>query len=100
MTIEETRNSALSHMDRMERSFRLAFFSGALVELGFLVSFLLLADLGNRGHMLLLIATIAIYTIIVLGLVALGAVMRKNTLLILQGLEGLANDISRGADLT
>ena len=30
---------------------------------------------------------------------SLGAVMRKNTLLILQGLEGIASDISRGVDL-
>lgn len=95
MSIEESRSSALARMDRIERNFRLAFFSGALVELAFLVSFLVLADLGNRGHLLLLIATIAIYTIIILGLFALGAAMRKNTLLILQGLEGLAGEISR-----
>ena len=89
MTIDEARSSALDRIDRMERNFKLVFFFAALVELAFLVSFLVLADLGNRSHMLLLISTIAIYTIIVLGLVALGVMMRKNTLLILQGLESL-----------
>lgn len=89
MTIDEARSSALDRIDRMEKNFKLVFFFAALVELAFLVSFLLLADLANRGHVLLLISTIAIYTIIVLGLVALGVMMRKNTLLILQGLESL-----------
>lgn len=89
MTIDTARQSALDHIDRTERNFKLAFFLGFLVELGFIVSFLLLADLSNRNHLILLISTVATYTIVVLGLFALGAVVKKNTLLILQGLETL-----------
>lgn len=89
MTTDTARTSALDRIDRTERNFKLAFVLGFLVELGFLVSFFLMADLSNRNHLLLLLSAVAIYTIIVLGLFALGAVVRKNTLLILQGLEAL-----------
>lgn len=89
MTIDTARQSALAQMDRTERNFKAAFFLGAIVELGFIASFLLLSDLSNRNHLLLFLSSVAVYTIVVLGLFALGAAMKKNTLLILQGLETL-----------
>jgi hypothetical protein len=57
--------------------FKLAVFAGALVELAFLVAFLMLADFSQRLHVLLLLATVAAYTIVVIGLVALGAYLRR-----------------------
>ncbi len=39
----------------------------------FLFGYLLLADFSNRLHVLLLIASVAIYSIVALGLVALGS---------------------------
>ena len=46
-----------------------------------------LADLSNRTHVLLLIATVATDTIIGLGLVALGAHVNRNTLRILRAVQ-------------
>ena len=89
MTADTARLAALDRIDRQERNFKLAFILGAAVELAFLVIFFLLADLTNRSHVLLLVSAVAIYTIIVLGLFALGAVVRKGTLMVLQGLETL-----------
>ena len=43
MTIDTARKSALDQMDRTERNFKFAFFLGAIVELGFIASFLLMA---------------------------------------------------------
>jgi hypothetical protein len=57
--------------------FKLALFTGALVELAFLVAFLMLADFSQRLHVLLFVATVAAYTIVVIGLVALGAWLRQ-----------------------
>lgn len=59
--------------------FKLAVFGAAAVELAFLVAFLMLADFSQRLHVLLLLATIAGYTIVTIALVALGAWMRRAT---------------------
>ena len=87
--LEAVHRNTLDRIDRAERNYKLAFFGAAVVELAFLAAFLLLADLTQRLHVLLLLSTIATYTIVVIGLVALGAWDRRNTLLVLKGLETL-----------
>ena len=89
--IEEARREALDRVDRTERDYKLVFLAAALVESAFLVGYLLLADFSNRLHVLLLIATVAIYTLVALGLVALGAHVKRCTLRILKAIE-----LSRG----
>jgi F0F1-type ATP synthase membrane subunit c/vacuolar-type H+-ATPase subunit K len=85
--LDDVRKSTLDRMERSERHYKLAFLGAAVLEGFFLIGFLLLADIHNRTHMLLLVATIATYTIIALGLVALGAHMNRNTLRILKAME-------------
>ena len=85
--LDRLRHSTLERIDRAERHFKLAFVGAALIELAFLVAFLLLADLSQRLHVLLLLSTIATYTLVGIGLVALGAWDRRNTLLVLKGME-------------
>ena len=86
-TLEEARRGALDRVDRAERSYRLTFLAAAAVESAFLVGYLLLADLSNRMHVLLLIAAVAIYSIVALGLVALGVHVKRCTLRILKAIE-------------
>lgn len=88
--LDAIRRNTLERIDRAERHYKLAFFGAALIEAAFLAGFLLLADFSQRLHLLLFISTIATYTIIVVGLVALGAWDRRNTLLVLKGLEAIA----------
>lgn len=85
--VDGVRVSALEKVERTERHYKLAFLAAALVEAGFLAGYLLLADFTNRLHVLLLIAAVAIYSIIALGLFALGAHINRNTLRILKALE-------------
>lgn len=85
--LDTIRRSTLERIDRAERHYKLAFFGAALIELAFLVAFLLLADFSQRLHVLLFLSTIATYTIVVIGMVALGAWDRRNTLLVLKGME-------------
>lgn len=85
--VNGVRAAALERMDRTERHYKLAFLAAAIVEASFLAGYLLLADFTNRLHVLLLIAAVAIYSIIALGLVALGAHINRNTLRILKALE-------------
>ena len=87
--LDEVRAAALIRINRSERNFKLAFFAAALVEVLFVVSFLLLADLSNRVHLLLLISTVSCYSIVVLGLFALGAHINRSALRVLTAIETL-----------
>lgn len=78
---------ALERIDRAERRYNLAFAAAVGIEALMLPAYLALADLSNRTHVLLLIATVATYTILALGLVALGAHVNKNTLRILRAVQ-------------
>ncbi|HEX8922092.1 MAG TPA: hypothetical protein VF766_11485 [Pyrinomonadaceae bacterium] len=85
--INEVRKMALDRIDRSERQYKVTFLGAAIIEAFFLAGFLLLADFSNRMHLLLLLATIAIYSILALGLVALGVHIKSNTLRILTAVE-------------
>ena len=87
--LDEVRAAALIRINRSERNFKLAFFATGLVEVLFVVSFLLLADLSNRVHLLLLISTVSCYSIVVLGLFALGAHINRSALRVLTAIETL-----------
>jgi hypothetical protein len=81
------RADVLARVDRAQRNYRLAFICAAVVELAFLTAFLLLADFHNRLHVLLLISTVTTYSIIILGLFALGAYVTRSVLRVLQAIE-------------
>jgi hypothetical protein len=85
--LDKVRAAALARIDRSERNFKLAFFGAAIVESAFIASFLMLADLSNRMHLLLLIGTVSCYSIVVLGLVALGAHINRGIARVLKAVE-------------
>lgn len=85
--LDNVRAAAMARIDRSERNFKLAFFAAAVIESAFIVSFLVLADFSNRLHLLLLISTVSCYSIVVLGLVALGAHVNRGIARVLKGLE-------------
>ena len=87
VNFDTIRAAALARIDRSERNFKLAFYGAGFVEIAFVVSFLLLADLSNRLHLLLLISTVSCYSIVVLGLVALGAHINRGIARLLKALE-------------
>ena len=89
VNLDEVRAAALTRINRSERNFKLAFLSAAVVESAFVVSFLLLADLSNRLQLLLLISTVSCYSIVVLGLIALGAHINRSALRLLTAIETL-----------
>jgi len=85
--LDRLRGETLDRLERGERKVKLALLAAAVVEALLMGSFLLLADLSNRLHLLLLIATVALYSILGLGLIALGAHANRNTRLILKAIE-------------
>jgi hypothetical protein len=89
--LDAVRTAALARIDRSERNFKLAFIGAVFVESSFVLSFLLLADFSNRVHVLLLISTVSCYTIVVLGLVALGAHINRGVARVLKAVELFPN---------
>jgi hypothetical protein len=85
--LDGIRVSALERIERSERNYKAAFFGAAAIEALFLPGFLLLADFSDRLHLLLLLSTIAVYTIVALGLLALGSHVSRNTLRVLRAIE-------------
>ena len=90
--INEIRGNTLNLIERNERNYKLAFVGAAIVELLFLVAFLLLADFSNRVHILLLLSAIATYTILIFGLIALGLHVNRTTLRVLSAIELLEKE--------
>src|ERR1700741_650005 len=85
--LNSVRTEALNRMERSERHFKLAFYGAFAFEGLFLVVFILKANLKDPLHLLLLISTVASYTIIIFGLVALGAHVSRNTQTVLRAIE-------------
>ena len=96
--INGVRQTALDRIDRSERQYKLTFLVAAIIEGLFLASFVLLADFSNRLHLLLFVATIAIYSILALGLIALGVHVNRSTLRVLNAVEliGKAEKVEAG----
>lgn len=85
--LDEIRKHALARIDRSERNFRLAFYGAAVFEAVFMIVFVLAADFSNRIHVLLFIATVGSYSVIVLGLLTLGAYLNRSVLRVLKAIE-------------
>ena len=92
VNVDRVRMTALDRIERSERNSRIAFLGAVLVEAAFLVAFFLLADLSNRTHVLLLLATVTVYTILALGMAVLGGHLSRHTLRVLNAIELLDRD--------
>jgi hypothetical protein len=87
INLDGVRTEALARIERGERNFKLAFYGALIFEALFLAVFLLAADFSNRTHVLLLIATVGGYTVVVLGLVVLGAHVSRGFARVLKAIE-------------
>ncbi len=85
--LDRVRGKVLDRIARGERNYRLAFWSAVALEAAFLLAFLLLADLKNRLHVLVLLSTVAVYSLIALALLALGAHVSRCTERVLKAVE-------------
>lgn len=85
--LDELRGEALLRIERTEKSYKRAFLAAAAMESIFIVGFLLLADLANRLHLLLLVSAVGVYSIVILGLVVLGVHVSRCTERVLRGIS-------------
>lgn len=92
VNLDGVRGKALASIERSERNFKLVFMIAAVWEAIFLLAFIMAADFSNRLHLLLLIATVGSYSMVVIGLVALGAHVNRGVLRVLKAIELLKAD--------
>ena len=78
-TIDDIREGVLRRMERQTNTIRMVVLAAAGVEALLLALALRVVDLGNPTHVLILITSVLGYTIVVLGLVALGAHVSRAT---------------------
>ena len=67
------RRAALAHVEKSERAYHYWIVAAGIIEGACLVAFILLADFGNRLHLLLLVTACLVYGTLAMGLFALGA---------------------------
>lgn len=72
-SLDGIRENVLARMERAERNMRLGIFGAALVELALIAIVLFMFDLNDRIERLIFVTSVLSYTIVILGLVALGA---------------------------
>ena len=84
------RAGALERMEKRDRQVKLAMMGAAAVELVLLLAFVALADFGDRTHLLLLIATVLVYSTLALALMALAAHVSRATERVLLAVELVA----------
>jgi len=71
--LDNLRRNALAQAESGERAYRWWIAAAAVVEGACLLAFILLADFGNRLHLLLLVTALLVYGTLALGILALGA---------------------------
>ena len=86
-TLDDVRTSVLDRLERSERMYKRVLLGAALFEAFFLLAFVLAADFKVRLHLLLFLSTVGSYTIVLLGLVALGVFVNRGNLRLLKAIE-------------
>ena len=87
VNLDQIRIEAMERIQRSERKFKLVLLAAAAWEALFLGAFVLAADFHNRMHVLLLLATIGSYTLLMLGLFALGEHINRGILRVLKAIQ-------------
>jgi len=85
--IERARTGALAELERAEARRKSLFLGAALLEAVFLASYLVLMDFRERAHVLILLAAVMVYSILAVGLFALGAHVNLAAARILRSVE-------------
>ena len=85
---DSIRASVLDRMERQDRLFRLAFFGAVAVEALLLGLALWLINLQDRTQVLILVTSVLGYTIVALGLAALGAHVSRSLSALAAALDG------------
>jgi len=91
--IDGIRSATLDQIERAKRNQILALCAAAVFEAWFLLALILTIEFGNKLHILLLISTVGGYTVVVFGLIVLGAWLNRVMLRNLKAIELIKDEI-------
>src|SRR5262245_19381144 len=85
--LDRVRGNVLDRIERAEKFSRGVILAAAVLEAAFLIALVVLADFKDRTQFLIVLAAIAVYTLLALGLLALGAHVSRCTERVLRSIE-------------
>lgn len=92
--LNEIRGKALDRVKKSERNLKLGIISFAILDTAFFVAFLLVMDFSNKLHLLIFMASGGFYMLLLIGLIVLGLLVRRDTQLVLRAIDLLEERIT------
>lgn len=85
--LNEIRGKALDRVAKSERNLKLGVIGFAILDTAFFIVFLLLMDFSNKLHVLIFVASGGFYMLLLIGLIVLGLLVRRDTQLVLRAID-------------
>ncbi len=85
--LNEIRGKALDRVEKSERNLKLGIIAFLILDTAFFIVFLLVMDFSNKLHVLIFMASGGFYMLLLIGLIVLGLLIRRDTQLLLRAID-------------
>ncbi len=85
--LNEIRGKALDRVEKSERNLKLGIIAFLILDMAFFIVFLLVMDFSNKLHVLIFMASGGFYMLLLIGLIVLGLLIRRDTQLLLRAID-------------
>jgi hypothetical protein len=85
--LNEIRGKALDRVEKSERNLKLGIIAFLILDTAFFIVFLLVMDFSNKLHVLIFMASGGFYLLLLIGLIVLGLLIRRDTQLLLRAID-------------
>ena len=85
--LNEIRGKALDRVEKSERNLKLGVIAFLILDTAFFIVFLLVMDFSNKLHVLIFMASGGFYMLLLVGLIVLGLLIRRDTQLLLRAID-------------
>ncbi len=92
--LNEIRGKALDRVEKSERNLKLGIIAFLILDTAFFIVFLLVMDFSNKLHVLIFMASGGFYLLLLIGLIVLGLLIRRDTQLVLRAIDLLEERIT------
>lgn len=92
--LNEIRGKALDRVEKSERYLKLGIIAFLILDTAFFIVFLLVMDFSNKLHVLIFMASGGFYLLLLIGLIVLGLLVRRDTQLVLRAIDLLEERIT------
>jgi len=92
--LNEIRGKALDRVEKSERNLKLGIVAFLILDTAFFIVFLLVMDFSNKLHVLIFMASGGFYMLLLIGLIVLGLLIRRDTQLLLRAIDLLEDRLT------